>query len=149
MADLACLIWGSISTATTFTSDTCQETFKIQSGPLTCGSEKVIYLSKCNICGEVPYVEKVKTKFCYRLNNYKSKLRAFRKGNWKVPQKLIHIRYCLDSHSSIEDWDFVIYEQCETHVQLKEREKISQSWLKTFYPICLNDKVEYLYWHFF
>ena len=106
-----CLVCDSISTATTFTTEACQETFKIQSGPLTCDSEKVLYLLKCKVCGEVPYVGKAKTKFRYRFNNYKSKHRAFRKGNRKVPQKLFHTHYCLDGHSSIEDWDFVIFEQ--------------------------------------
>ena len=48
--------------------------------------------------------------------------RVFRKGNRKVPQKLFHTHYCLDVHSSIEDGGFVIFEQCETHAQLKERE---------------------------
>ena len=104
-----CLVCDSISTVTTFTTEACQETFKIQSGPLTCDSEKVIYLLKCKVCGEVPYVGKAETKFRYRFNNYKSKHSAFRKVNRKVPQKLFHTHYCLDFHSSIEDWDFVIF----------------------------------------
>ena len=57
-----CLVCDSISTATTFTTEACQETFKIQSGPLTCSSEKVLYLLKCKVCGEVPYVGKERTK---------------------------------------------------------------------------------------
>ena len=89
---------------------------------LTGDSKKVLYLFKCKVCGEVPYVGKAKTKFRYRFNNYKSKHRAFRKSNRKVPQKLFHIHYCLDGHSDIEDWDFVIFEQCKTNAQLKERE---------------------------
>ena len=79
-----CLVCDSISTATTVTTEACQEAFKIQSGPSTCDSEKVLYLLKCKVCGEVPYVGKAKTKFCYWFNNYKSKDRAFRKGNRKV-----------------------------------------------------------------
>ena len=110
-----CLVCDCISTATTFTTEASQETFKIQSAPLTCDSEKVLYLLKCKICGEVPYVEKAKTKFRYRFNNYKSKHRAFRKGNRKVSQKLFHTHYCFDVHSGIEDCDFVIFEQCETY----------------------------------
>ena len=31
-----CLVCDSISTTTTFTTDTCQETFKIQKSPLNC-----------------------------------------------------------------------------------------------------------------
>ena len=76
--------------------------------------------------------------------NYKRKDRAFRKGNQKVPQKRFHTDYCLDGHSGIDDWNFVIFEQCETHEQLKERETFWQHRLKTFYPIGLNEKEEYL-----
>ena len=97
------------------TTEASQESFKIQSGPLTCDSEKIIYLLISKVCSEVPYVGKAKTKFRYRFNNYKSKHRAFRNGNQKVPEKLFHTHYCLDGHSGIEDWDFVIFEQCETH----------------------------------
>ena len=100
-----CLVCDSISTATTFTTEACQKTFKIQSGSLTYDSEKVLYLLKCKVCGEVLYVEKAKTKFRYRFNNYKSKYRAFRKGNRKVPEKLFHTHYGLDGQSHIEDWD--------------------------------------------
>ena len=37
-----CLVCDSISTATTFNTEACQETFKIQKGPLNCDSEKVL-----------------------------------------------------------------------------------------------------------
>ena len=40
---------------------------------------------------------------------------------------------------------FFIFEQRETHEQLKERESIWQHGLRTFYPIALNKKEEYLY----
>ena len=139
------LVCSSISTATTFATEACQEAFKIQSVPLTCNSEKVLYLLKCKICGEVPYLGKAKIKFRYKFNNCKSKHRAFRKGNRKVPQELFHTHYSLDGHSGIEDWDFVIFEQCETHVQLKERETFWQHRLKIFHPIGLNEKEEYSY----
>ena len=62
------------------------------------------------------------------------------KGNRKVPQKLFHTHYCLDGHRVIENSDFVIFKQCETHPQLKERETFWQRILKTFYPIGLNEK---------
>ena len=69
----------------------------------------------------------------------------FRRGNRKISQKLFHTHYCLDGHSSIEDWYFVIFEQCKTHAQLKKRETFWQHRLETFYPICLNEKEEYLF----
>ena len=58
-----CLVCDSINTTATFTTEVCQETFKIQKGPLNCESEKVLYLLKCKVCGEVPYVGKTKIKF--------------------------------------------------------------------------------------
>ena len=76
-----CLVCDSISTATTFTTESYQETFKFQSGPLTCDSDKVLYL-----------------------------LRAFRKGNQKVCQTLFNPHYCLASHGTTEDWGSVIFE---------------------------------------
>ena len=72
-----CLVCNSTRTTTTFTTETCRETFKIQSDPLV-------------------LVFKTKTKFRYRFNNYKSKHRAFSKGNRKIPQKRFHDHYCLD-----------------------------------------------------
>ena len=77
----------------------------------------------------------------------------FERVNWGPLVEYIYIyniykyiiSYCLDGHSSIEDWDFVIFEQWETHAQLKERETFWQHRLKTFYPIGLNEKDEYLY----
>ena len=41
--------------------------------------------------------------------------------------------------------DFTLFEQCETHKQLKERETFWQHRLKTFYPLGLNEKEEYLH----
>ena len=96
--------------------------FKIQGCPLSCNSEKVLYLLKCKVCDEASYVGKAKTKFWYRFNNYKTKHRAFRKGNRKKPQELFNDHYCLDSHLKTGDWDFTLFEQCETQKQLKERE---------------------------
>ena len=47
------------------------------------------------------------TRFRYRLNNYKRKHRAFRKGNREIPKKLFNVHYCLDGNV----WDFIISEQ--------------------------------------
>ena len=58
-----CLVCNSIRTSTTVTTKAYRETFKIQSGPLNYNSEKVLYVLKCKVCGEAPYVAKAKTKF--------------------------------------------------------------------------------------
>ena len=77
----------SINTATTFTTEACQETFKIQSSLLISDFEKVLYLLKCKVCAKVPYIGKAKTKLRYRFNTYKSKHRAFRKDIQRVPKE--------------------------------------------------------------
>ena len=97
------------------------------------------------MCGKAPYVGKAKTKFQYRFNNYKSKHRAFRKGNRKISQKHFHDYYCLDGHLGIDDWDFALFVQCERYKQLKEKEPFWQHRFKTFDPLGLNEKEEYLY----
>ena len=67
-----CLVCNSIRNTTTFTTQACGKSFKIQSGPLNCNLEKVLYILKCEVCGKAPCIGKVKTKFQYRFNNYKS-----------------------------------------------------------------------------
>ena len=119
------------------------EVFKIQSGPLNCYSEKVLYLLKCKICDDTLYVGKAKTKFPLRFNNYKSKHRYFRKGKQNVPKKRFHSHYVQDCHIGIDDWEVTLFEKCEKHKQLKEREAFWQHKMKTFNPLGLNEKEEY------
>ena len=127
----------------TFSTKTCGETFKIQSGVLNCYSQKVVNPLKCRICGEASYVGEAKTKFRARFNNYKSAHRSYRKKR-KVSQQRFHEHYDQHSHNGIDEC-FTLTEQCETHEQLKKREKFWQHRLKTFYPYGLNEKKEYLY----
>ena len=68
-----CLVCDFIRTATTFTIEARQETFKVQKGLLNCDSKKLLCLLKCKVCNEVPYAGKEKTKFRDMFNNYKSK----------------------------------------------------------------------------
>ena len=96
--------------------------FKIQSGPLNCNSEKVLYLLRCKIYDDTTYVGKAKIDFRLRFNNYKSKHRSFRKGKENVPQKRFHSHYSQDCHRDFDDWEVTLFERCETHKQLKERE---------------------------
>ena len=49
-----CLVCNSVRTTITFTTAACRENFKIQSGPLNCDSDKVLYLLKCKVCVEAP-----------------------------------------------------------------------------------------------
>lgn len=34
-------------------------------------------------------------------------------GNMKVPQKPFYAHYCIDGHSEIDDWDFLIFKYYE------------------------------------
>ena len=40
----------------------------------------------------------------------------------------------------IDDWKVILFEKCERHKQLKEKETFWQQKLKTFYPLRLNEK---------
>ena len=116
-----CQVCDYICDTDIFNTKACGETFKIQSGILNCSSQKVVYLFKCRICGESPYFGKAKTKFRARFNNYKSAHRSYRKKR-KVSQQRFHEHYGQHSHNGIDDWQFALIGQCETHKQLKERE---------------------------
>ena len=118
----------------TFSTKACGETFKIQSGVLDCNSQKVVSLLKCRICREAPYVLKTKKNFRTRLNNYKSAHRSYRKKR-KVSQQRFYEHHGQQSHHGIDDWQFTLIEQCETHKQLKERETFWQHRLLRFYPM--------------
>ena len=102
------------------------------------------------MCGKGLYAGKAETKFRYRFNNYKSKHKAFRKRNRKIPQKLFNNHYCLDGLLRIDDWDFTLFEQCETHYKEREKElKVRETSLAAaaFYSLGINEKEEYLYSH--
>ena len=140
-----CQVCDHIITPNTFTTNTCGDVFKIQSGPLNCNSEKVISLLRCKICDDTCYVRKAKTKFGLRFNNDKSKHQSFRKGKQNVPQKRFHSHHVQDCHKGTDDWEVALFEKCETHKRLRQRGTFWQHKLKTFYPLGLNEKEEYLF----
>ena len=92
----------------------CHEKFKIQSEILNCNTQKVVYLLKCRIFGEVPYISKAKTKFRARFKTYKSEHRSYRKKR-KILKQRFHEHYGQQSHNGIDDWQFTLIEQFETH----------------------------------
>ena len=139
-----CQVRDFICDTDNFSTKSCGKTFKIQSGVLKFNSKKVVYLLKCRICWEAPYVGKAKTKFRARFNNYKSAHRSYRKKR-KVSQQRFHEHYGQHSHNGIDDWQFTLIEQCEIYKQLKEKETFWQHKFKTFYPYGLHEKKEYLY----
>ena len=121
-----CQVCDHIITTNTFTTKSCGEVFKFQSGSLNYNSEKVLYLLRCKIYDDTPHVGKAKTKFRVRFNNYNSKHLSYRKGKKNVPQERFHSHYVQDCHRGIDDWEATLFEKCEMHKQLKERETFWQ-----------------------
>ena len=138
----ACQVCDHVIRTSTFTTKACGKSFKIHSGSLNYNSEKVLYLLRYGICDDTPYVGKAKTKFRLRFDNYKSKHQSFQKGKQNVPQKRFYLQDC---HKSVDDWKVTLFEKCQTHKQLKERETFWQRKLKTFYPLGLNEKAEFFF----
>ena len=103
----------------------------IQNGILKCNSQKVLYLLKRRICVEAHYVDKAKTKFRETFDNCKRSLRSCRKKH-KVSQQHFHEHYGQHSHNGIDDWQFTLNKQCETHEQLKENENVGNAGLRSF-----------------
>ena len=66
-----------------FSTKAFGETFQIQRGVFNYNSQKVVYLLRCRIRGEAPYVGNAKSKFRARFDNYKSVHRSYRKKNVK------------------------------------------------------------------
>ena len=67
---------------------------------------------KYKIYGKMPYVGKTKTKFRARLNNYKM---GHSGKKQKLSQHRFHEYHLLLSRNKIDDWQFTLIEQCETH----------------------------------
>ena len=137
-----CLVCDSISTTTTFTAEACQN---FRKAPWIATPKKYyIYRNSKSVVASSTLGKK-KLNFAAGWTIATVNIEHLKKGNQKVPEKRFHAHYCLDGHSGSEDWNFVIFEQFETHEQLKERETFWQHKLKIFYPIGLNKKEEYLY----
>ena len=88
-------------------------------------------------------LEKPKLSFDIGLTTIKVITELSIKETEKYP-KCFCDHYCVDGHLGIHDWDLV-FQQCETHKQLKGRETFWQHRLKIFYPLGLNEKEDYLF----
>ena len=76
----SCEVCKSVNDTSHFRRRDTDETSNILKGPFDCNSNHVIYLFECEQCQyRFPYVGRTKTKFRYRISNYKSTHRQFRK----------------------------------------------------------------------
>ena len=57
------------------------------------------------------YIYLLRSSYC---NNVRFFCKIIKSANTTV-YIYIYIHYCLDGHSGNDDWNFVIFEQCETH----------------------------------
>ena len=91
------------------------------------------------ICDDTPYVGKNKQSFVFGLIITKESTDLFEKKNRIYHRSVfIHTR-------SIDDWEVTLFEKYETQKQLRERETVWEHKFKTFYPLGLNEKGEYLF----
>ena len=121
----SCEVCRSVNDISHFKRRDTDETFNIMKGPLDCNSNHVIYLFECKQCQYCfPYEGSTKTKLRYRINNYKSTHRKFRKKyvekdlaiiikKSELKQKLFHKHYCSEGHPGIENWRVTLIDQVE------------------------------------
>ena len=119
-----CQVCDHLITRNTFTTKVCGEVFKIQSGPLNCNSEKVLYLLRCKICHDTPYLQLIIVKVNTDLSKRKTErtTEAFSFTIFKIAIDVLMIG------------KYLYFEKCETHKQLKERETFLQRKLKNILP---------------
>ena len=68
----SCEVCKSVNDTSHFKRRDTDETFDILKGPLDCNSNQVIYSFECKQCQyRFPYAGSTKTKFRYRIKNYK------------------------------------------------------------------------------
>ena len=130
----SCEVCKPINDTSHFKRRDTDETFNILKGPFDCNSNHIIYLSECKQCQyRFPYVGSTKTKCRYRINNYKSTHRKFRKKyvekylaivikKSELKQKLFHEHYCSEGHQGIENLSVLLIDQVEDLDSLKKKE---------------------------
>ena len=113
-----------------------------------------MYLFECNQCSyRLPYVSSTKTKFRYRINNYKSTHRNFRKEyvekdltvvikKSELKQKLFYEHYCSEVHQGIESWSVRLVE-VEDLAPLRKKELYWINRLSTWAPNGFNVREVY------
>ena len=134
----SCEVCKSVNGTSHFKTRDTNEMFNILKGPLDCNSNgiHVIYLFECKKCQySFSYVGSNKTKFRYRINNYKSTRRKFRKKyvdkdlaiviqKNEIKQKLFREHYCSEGHQGIENWIVTLVDQVNELDLLRKKEYI-------------------------
>ena len=150
-----CEVCKSVNDTLHFKRRDANETFKILKGPLDCNSNHVIYLFECKQCQyRFPYVGSTKTKFRYRINNYKSTHRKFREKyvdkdlaivikKSELKKKLFHEHYCSEGQQGIDNWSVTLIDQVEDLDSLRKKELYWINRLNSWAPNGLNVRKVY------
>ena len=151
----SCEVCKLVNDTSHFKSRDTNETFNILKGPLHCNDNHVICLFECRQCQyHFPYVGSTKTKFRYRINNYKSTHRKFRQKyvekdlaivikKSELKKKLFHKHYCSEGHQVIENWSVTLIDQVEDLDLLRKKELYCINRLNTWTPNGLNVREVY------
>ena len=154
----SCELCKSVNDTSHFKRRDTNEIFNILKGPFDCNFNHVIYLFECKQCQYCfSYVGSTKTlalKFRYRINNYKSTHRKFRKKyvekglvtvikKSELKQKLFHKHYCSEDHQGIENFSVTLIDQVEDLDTLRKKELYWINRLNTWAPNGLNVREVY------
>ena len=148
-ANRSCEICESVKDTTKFKKAEPEETFDTLKGILHCNSNNKIYLFEYKKCQfKFPHVGSTGTKFQFRLNNYQSTHRKFRKKLKKgiiqeikkseLKQKQFHEHYYSDGHEAIANWCVALIDQVEDKKELRKKEQYWINKLNTCAPLRLN-----------
>ena len=91
-------------------------------------------------------LEKLKLAFDIGSITTKANIELSEKENRKITQEIFTIIIVWTVTQKYKN-EFLLFLSNATHKQLKERETFWQHWLKTFYPLGLNEKKECVYYH--
>ena len=104
------------------------------------------YLIECEICSE-QHTGSTKTKFKFRVNNYKCTQRKFVNRDsfpkQALEQKRFHKHYCSDRHIGIEDWVITLIDSANTSKEPRRKELYYMYKLKSYVLYCLNQRNVY------
>ena len=79
-----------------------------------------------------PTFEKQKMNFAAGSTILKVNIEHSERVTKNFLKSFLRDHYCLDDHSGIDEWDFVIFEQCETYEQLKKEKTLGNTEVKSF-----------------
>ena len=102
---------------------------KFEVDPLTVTQKKSFTFWDAKFVMTLHMLERLKQSSVFDLIIIKVNTDLFEKEN-NVPQKRFHSHYLQDCHKGINDWEVILFEKCETHKQIKERETFWQHKLK-------------------